>query len=512
MKMIFIFIIGARTRTMHRTMLSLLALASLAIACGDKGASDDTGGVSEADTDTDTDTDADADTDTDTDADADHAYAFESDWAAGESSVSYSGQVARQVLILDLKAAVGGLTSRIDGGWFPEAGEVQAELGFYLDFDSETSGMIAHSITTDPAAAQTTHEQISTGKNLVGKIAGNDATGQHKDWSTEFVGWTHPGVSTPESLVRHWFSQLDGAALAWSAGDYPLGPDGSPTPGIHVTAQGQDLQQLLQKFLTGAVTFSQGTDDYLDDDIEGKGLNADHTGPDDEGDPYSALEHGWDEGFGYFGASRYYSSLDDLTIQDVGYADSDGDGSIDLKSEFCFAASVNAAKRDAGASEEAPTDFTAMAWEGFHAGRSLIAENPGGLDEHAMAALQGHRDQAVSAWEMAAAATVVHYINDVLQDMSGFGSDDYSFEDHAKHWSEMKGFALWMQFNPRSLLSDVDFAALHTAIGTAPVLPSAAEADILAYRAALIDARAILAESYSFDAANIGDESGENGW
>jgi hypothetical protein len=34
----------------------------------------------------------------------------------------------------------------------------------------------------------------------------------------------------------------------------------------------------------------------------------------------------------------------------------------------------------------------------------------------------------------------------------------------------------------------------------------------LAYRAALIDARAILAESYSFDAANIGDENGENGW
>jgi hypothetical protein len=312
-------------------------------------------------------------------------------------------------------------------------------------------------------------------------------------------------------LVRHWFSQLDGAAVAWSTGEYPLDPDGTPVPGVHVTAHGQDLQQLLQKFLTGAVTFSQGTDDYLDDDIEGKGLNSDHTGADD-GDTFSALEHGWDEGFGYFGASRDYTSMDDLTITEVGYSDADGDGAIDLNSEFCFAASINAAKRDVGASADAPTDFTAVAWEGFHGGRTIIAENPGGLDATAMSDLQAKRDQAVTAWESAVAATMVHYINDVLQDMETFGTEEYSFGDHAKHWSELKGFALWLQFNPRSLVSDADFVALHEAIGMAPVLPSADADEIEGYAAALIEAREILAVSYSFDALNIGDEVGENGW
>jgi hypothetical protein len=129
-----------------------------------------------------------------------------------------------------------------------------------------------------------------------------------------------------------------------------------------------------------------------------------------------------------------------------------------------------------------------------------------------MSDLQAKRDQAVTAWESAVAATMVHYINDVLQDMETFGTEEYSFGDHAKHWSELKGFALWLQFNPRSLVSDADFVALHEAIGMAPVLPSADADEIEGYAAALIEAREILAVSYSFDALNIGDEVGENGW
>ena len=129
-----------------------------------------------------------------------------------------------------------------------------------------------------------------------------------------------------------------------------------------------------------------------------------------------------------------------------------------------------------------------------------------------MAELQGYRDQAIMAWEMAAAATAVHYVNDVLQDMNKFGTDDYSFGDHAKHWSELKGFALWMQFNPRSPVTDDAFARIHSVLGIAPVLPSASASEIEAYRGGLIEVRAILADAYSFDPSNIGDENGENGW
>jgi hypothetical protein len=113
---------------------------------------------------------------------------------------------------------------------------------------------------------------------------------------------------------------------------------------------------------------------------------------------------------------------------------------------------------------------------------------------------------------MAAGATAVHYVNDVLRDMNTFGTGDYNFGDHAKHWSELKGFALWMQFNPRSPLSDADFASIHEHLGMAPVLPSASASEVSDYRVSLIAARGLLAEAYSFAPENIGDDNGEDGW
>lgn len=428
----------------------------------------------------------------------------------GLSSVAYDGQSFRHLLIVDMKSYLGGLTERLNGDYFPTEGEVSGALDFYFSFDSDTSGQVELLYSTDPAAAQTRYDEVSTGKDLVGKIAGNDATGQHEDWSVDFVGWEHPAVTTPESLVRHWFGQLDAAAVAWSNGELPLGPDGAPVPAVYVTAEGQDLQQLLQKFLTGAVAFSQGADDYLDDDVAGSGLLSDHSAL-VEGKPYTALEHAWDEGFGYFGASRDYCTGDAAVIADPGYADSwPADGAIDLLSEVCWGHSTNAAKRDLGASS--PTDFVGQAWAGFLGGRALLASTGGALSAAELDTLRAHRDQAVLAWESAIAASVVHYINAVLQQMASFDTANYSFADHAKEWSEMKGFALSMQFNPRSPMTDADFATLHALLGDAPVLPSGGAEAISAYREDLRSARALLGDAYGFDAANLGDDDGRGGW
>ena len=76
----------------------------------------------------------------------------------------------------------------------------------------------------------------------------------------------------------------------------------------------------------------------------------------------------------------------------------------------------------------------------------------------------------------------------------------------------MKGYALGFQFNPNSLLSASQFEQFHDLVGTAPVLSIASPADIDAYKVALVDARDILAEAYSFDSGNMGDANGENGW
>ena len=76
-------------------------------------------------------------------------------------------------------------------------------------------------------------------------------------------------------------------------------------------------------------------------------------------------------------------------------------------------------------------DLTAEAFDAFLAGRALIAEAGGALDDTQLAELRAFRDTAVGAWEKAIAATVVHYINDTLADMASFGTDDYDFLDHA---------------------------------------------------------------------------------
>jgi len=149
-------------------------------------------------------------------------------------------------------------------------------------------------------------------------------------------------------------------------------------------------------------------------------------------------------------------------------------------------------------------DLTAEVFDAFVAGRTLITAAGGALDAAQVTELEGHRDEAVGAWERALGATVIHYINDVRVDMAACGTAEYSFADHAKHWSELKGFALAFQYNPRSPWNaGSDFAALHAAIGDQPVLCAG---DTTAYGTALLGARDTLRDAYGFD------ESDAEGW
>jgi hypothetical protein len=433
-------------------------------------------------------------------------YAFESRFESGASSVSYSGQTFRHTLIVELDRYVRGLTADIDQGRIaPTQNEIRAGLEFYFDFD-DTAGADVE-LTFEETTAQTTFQDISSAKNLIGKIAGQDEVGQHEDWSTALIGWGETGAETPVTLVRGWFDELARLAEDRANGALVEGPDGRPVSDVFVTADGRDLAQLIQKFLTGAVAYSQGADDYLDDDTPGKGLLSSNERDGDES--YSILEHQWDEGFGYFGAARRTLELTDDEIAG-GAVDVDQDGVIDLFTEFNFGHSTNAAKRDRGANE--PTDFTDDAMQAFLEGRAILAFSDGPLSDDERMRLAEARDRALEAWEKSISATVVHYINDTLRDMNAFGTDDYSFEEHAKHWSEMKGFGLSLQFSPFAAVTDEELEDIHQKMGTAPVLATADAGTIEAYRLALLDARATLARAYGFDAANVGDENGEGGW
>lgn len=441
-------------------------------------------------------------------------YEFQSRFGEG-SSVAYTGQVTRQVLIEELKTRIGGLTARIDQGTLtPAAGDVLAELLFYVDFDVATGGDVEIRLATTPDKLHGTFGELNPrGARLRDKIAGNDPVDQHKDWTMGMDGWDDPTLS-PEGFLIWMLEQIDAAAVARANGTIPTDPAGAPIAQVYVTADGLDLLQLVQKFLGGAINFSQGADDYLDNDLPGRGILSPNTR--DGESLYTVLEHFWDEGFGYFGAARDYG---DYSIAEIagkggddarrrGHFDTSGDGRIDLRSEYIFGHASNAAKRDYDS--DPATKFRDDAWQGFLRGRAIITAAGESLTEAEMSALVVERDRAVLAWEQAIAASAIHYINDVLQHMGRFGGEGYRFADHAKHWSEMKGFAMSLQFNRFSPLTKEQFRQVHQHIGVRPVLPGQDGVD--AYRTALRQARSILGQAYGFDAANLGDDNGMGGW
>lgn len=428
-------------------------------------------------------------------------YAFASRFESGVSSVRYSGQIKRHLLITKLGAYIANLEDRDFPA--PQPGDVIANLDtFYrfkdtadpsTDLDVEVGSLTTH---------QKTWGDLGSLASLQEKMPEVDA-----GFKGSVVGWGNDGLR-PEAVLRDLFNRLEGLVINRAAGAIPKDPRGAAIPVPYVSAEGHDYRQLILKYLGGAVALSQGADDYLDDDIAGKGLLSDNTEA-VANQPYSALEHVWDEGFGYFGAARDYGSYTDDEISGAGgrpdwqrFHDSNGDRVIDLTSELNQGHAVNAAKRDRGSSASARTDFTRDAWDAFRAGRQLITRAGGALSPEELSTLREHRDAALLAWERAIAATAVHYVNKTITDMDAYRTPNYEFLDHAKHWSELKGFTLALQFDVNhSPMTRAQLQEVHELIGTAPVLPT--DTSSTAYRSKLRQARSILGEAFRFSQANL---------
>ena len=354
------------------------------------------------------------------------AYVFDSRFQDGESSVAYSGQVVRNLLLQDLKAVTDSVGK--DGG---KAASVEDMLQLY-EYDDALN---LKTITTTGAvpALENQYSSLSTGKNLVGKISDAPVIGYNR---------------SADDLVREWFKGISDN----SQDSNKLG-----TAMAYTTEDGVDMSQMINKVLIGAVPYYQATGVYLDSLLE-----RDNSEAKDGSKPYTAMEHAWDEAFGYFGAARDYSRYTDVqlagSVDDFTF-DSNGDGTIDFKSEYNFGLSRNAAKRDKGGSG---VDFTTEIFNAFLAGRTAIT-NQGSVTE-----ISAHRQAAANGMEKVIAATVVHYINDTLSDMSKLGTDEENIANLNKHWAEMKGYTVALQYNPFKLISDGQLRELHGIMGEAP--------------------------------------------
>lgn len=355
------------------------------------------------------------------------AYVFDSRFVEGESSVSYSGQVVRNLLLQDLKSLTDSVGK--DGG---RPITVQDMLKLY-EYD-DALNLKTRTSTGAVSALESQYSSLSTGKNLIGKISDEPVIGYNR---------------TADDLVREWFETI----AENSQDSSKLG-----TPMAYTTDDGIDMSQMVNKVLIGAVPYYQATGVYLNSLLE-----RDNSEARDGTDPYTAMEHAWDEAFGYFGAARDYfrytdaqlaGSVDDFTF------DSNSDGSIDFKSEYNFGLSRNAGKRDKGGSG---VDFTQQIFSAFLAGRTAIT------NQGTEAEIIGYRQTAAEGMEKVIAATVVHYINDTLSDMAALGTADENIPNLNKHWAEMKGYTVALQYNPFRLITNGQLAELHGIMGKAPI-------------------------------------------
>ncbi len=398
------------------------------------------------------------------------SYVYESRFLDdGSSSVSYSGQTVRNLLLNDLKY----LTD------YPgkSGGHAITEEDMMKLYDYEDSYDLSTWTSPDTPALESKYSSISTGKDLVGKIDSEVVYGYNK---------------TADELVKEWMSEIASNCTV---------TDNLESYLAVTSSTGLNLSQMINKTLIGAVPYSQGTSNYLaglEDDANDEAKK--------EGGSYSELEHHWDEAFGYFGAARDYNTgySDDNDRKSSPYYDSNGDGKIDFKSEYNFGISVNAAKRDVGAAD-GQVDFTKTIFDAFLEGRTLI-HNQGAMTE-----ILAQRDIIVNNWEKVIAATVVHYVNDVLADMTELYDSDQDAGALSegsvnlnKHWAEMRGFTIALQYNDFKLISDSDLESVAEIMGLKPVYPADGEDTFEDYKSALsTTVKSTLQTAYGFSDANM---------
>ena len=378
---------------------------------------------------------------------------------AGESSVSYSGQVVRNLLVNDIKSLI---ASNVGGG--------------------NTATINSMMANDDPNLAIYTGSGLNTVQTKYHDIS----TSQLNDRLAAVTSYADPGYgANAQDMITGWVAESEGYSVR---------------PG------GLDLGQMTQKVMWGAIAYWQGTSKYMS-----KIPNDDNTMSDD-GDPYTAMEHHWDESFGYFGAARDYNTgySDDTDRKTDPYNDSNGDGLIDFKTEYNMGWAVTAAKRDLVDGVAVDYDFTKTIFDAYLEGRTLIY-NQAPLDE-----ILVQRDIILNTWEKVVAAVSIHYINDTMSDLEALisaGDSNLAWDNLPEsgdgykyniHWAEMRAYAHGLIYNDFKLISDADIATVLGYMGTAPAYNDGSDFSAMqTLHDNLALAKPILQAAYGFSDAHM---------
>ncbi|MCV6547214.1 MAG: DUF4856 domain-containing protein [Cohaesibacter sp.] len=337
-----------------------------------------------------------------------------------DNSVSYSGQIARHVLHDSLKKLAG----KGDGG--KNAAELEAQMLSYFNGSDKDLPIIAPAGKDGFKVKQKTVNEISKGKNISGKF-----------YNGAMPAW--PGNKSGKDVVLHMIKQASMAKKGFDA------------------ENGYDWGQLISKFTMGAMMYNQAVDNYLDEK-----LSADkkpNNKPYKDGAAYTGKEHSWDEAFGYWGAPAHTLSLSAKQAygiakqKDAKAADANGDGMVDLKSEFVFGPAYYAAGADKGGKTNyLPTIMTA-----FFEGRKLITSAKGeALSDEQRNQLKAYAATIESNWEKVLAEATFKYAGSVYKDIDKMAKAEgeekaKAYRTYVKHWGELKGFAMALQTGKNNL-------------------------------------------------------------
>ena len=326
-------------------------------------------------------------------------------------SEAYTGQIARHTLHNSAKKLVS------------KGASLEQTKAYFSGKDEGRK--IIDPVSKDGFPMLQTHvDKISKGKNLSGKAYKGLISGM-------------PGSLTGAELLELMLEK----AAATEKGFDPL--------------TGYDYTQLFSKFAMGAVFYNQAVDNYLDEKL------AADVNPNSkaykEGKPYTGKEHVWDEAFGYFGAPAHTLALTAEEVYGIAKqksdsfakADHNGDGKVSLVTEMAYAHAYYAASFDKGGK----TKYLHTIVQAFIDGRNLLTSANGeALTDSQRSELRAYAQVIKTQWQRLIAEAVFKYAGSVYGDIEKLetiiaanGDVVKVYRTYAKHWGELKGFALALE-------------------------------------------------------------------
>lgn len=299
-------------------------------------------------------------------------YTFE---RGGVNTVSYVGQTTRLMQADELYAALNNASS--------------TEAALDLMFGGDSSGSAGFANPDLNGTPKIIRSKTSAYTNTASNLSVFDG------WLAEFANDVAPN--------------LGGTASPGVAGDFD---------GYQLNAAGQELDQLFFKSLIGAFALDQIVNNYITPSQLDSGTRRDDNtaGVLEDGEPYTTMEHKWDEGFGYL-----YGQVADVTLNYGLPAEGEATGNLLMK----YFKKVE---------ENYEPGIAETVYNAFIAGRHAITIADYTARDAAAATIKTELSKVIGYYAK-------HYLNDY---MTKAGSGNISGAHHSL--SEGYGFIFSLQF------------------------------------------------------------------